>query len=138
MKNSLFSIFLFIILLGFLTYTDISFKNLCSEVIDMCEEMETTMKSSSKEENFKNAMDIYNNSGILYKDDIYDLIQDKGKFAAIYINHVDYDVMLNEALKLTVYIENDDPSESEASLHLLKSSTEHMKKLQVPNIENIF
>ena len=115
MKNSLFSIFLFI-----------SFKNLCSEVIDMCEEMETTMKSSSKEENFKNAMDIY------------DLIQDKGKFAAIYINHVDYDVMLNEALKLTVYIENDDPSESEASLHLLKSSTEHMKKLQVPNIENIF
>ena len=54
MKNSLFSIFLFIILLGFLTYTDISFKNLCSEVIDMCEEMETTMKSSSKEENFKN------------------------------------------------------------------------------------
>ena len=115
MKNSLFSIFLFIILLGFLTYTDISFKNLCSEVIDMCEEMETTMKSSSKEENFKNAMDIY------------DLIQDKGKFAAIYINHVDYDVMLNEALKLTVYIENDDPSESEASLHLLKSSTEHMK-----------
>ena len=126
MKNSLFSIFLFIILLGFLTYTDISFKNLCSEVIDMCEEMETTMKSSSKEENFKNAMDIY------------DLIQDKGKFAAIYINHVDYDVMLNEALKLTVYIEIDDPSESEASLHLLKSSTEHMKKLQVPNIENIF
>ena len=126
MKNSLFSIFLFIILLGFLTYTDISFKNLCSEVIDMCEEMETTMKSSSKEENFKNAMDIY------------DLIQDKGKFAAIYINHVDYDVMLNEALKLTVYIENDDPSEIEASLHLLKSSTEHMKKLQVPNIENIF
>ena len=59
MKNSLFSIFLFIILLGFLTYKDISFKNLCSEVIDMCEEMETTMKSSSKEENFKNAMDIY-------------------------------------------------------------------------------
>ena len=126
MKNSLFSIFLFIILLGFLTYTDISFKNLCSEVIDMCEEMETTMKSSSKEENFKNAMDIY------------DLIQDKGKFDAIYINYVDSDVMLNEALKLTVYIENDDPSESEASLHLLKSSTEHMKKLQVPNIENIF
>ena len=126
MKNSLFSIFLFIILLGFLTYTDISFKNLCSEVIDMCEEMETTMKSSSKEENFKNAMDIY------------DLIQDKGKFAAIYINHVDYDVMLNEALKLTVYIEKDDSSEAEASLHLLKYSTEHMKELQVPKMENIF
>ena len=126
MKNSLFSIFLFIILLGFLTYTDISFKNLCSEVILKCEEMEKNIDSLSKEENFEKAMDIYN------------LIEDKGKLAAIYVNHLDYDVMLNEALKLTVYIERDDYSESDASLHLLKSSTEQMKELQVPNIENIF
>ena len=59
MKNSLFSIFLFIILLGFLTYTDISFKNLCSEVILKCEEMEKNIDSLSKEENFEKAMDIY-------------------------------------------------------------------------------
>ena len=92
----------------------------------MCDEMEETLDTSSKEENFNNAMDIFN------------LIQTKGSLASIYINHVDYDVMLNEALKLTVYIEKDDESETEASLHLLKFSTEHMKKLQVPNIENIF
>ena len=126
MKNSLFSIFLFVLLLGFLTYADISFKNLCSDVIEMCDKMEETLDYSTKEENFKDAMEIFN------------LIQDKGKIAAIYINHVDYDVMLNEALKLTVYIEKDDSSESEASLHLLKYSTEHMKELQVPKIENIF
>ena len=126
MKNSLFSILLFILLLGFLTYTDISFKNLCSNVIEMCDEMENSLSYSTKEENFEDAMAIFN------------LIQDKGKIAAIYINHVDYDVLLNEALKLTIYIEKDDPSESEASLHLLKYSTENMKKLQVPNIENIF
>ena len=126
MKNSLFSIFLFVLLLGFLTYTDISFKNLCSDVIEMCDEMEEILNYSTKEENFENAMEIFN------------LIQDKGKIAAIYINHVDYDVMLNEALKLTVYIEKDDSSESEASLHLLKYSTEHMKELQVPKMENIF
>ena len=83
--------------------------------------------SLSKEENFEKAMDIYN------------LIEDKGKLAAIYVNHLDYDVMLNEALKLTVYIEKEMiTGESDASLHLLKSSTEHMKELQVPNIENIF
>lgn len=126
MKNSLFSILLFILLLGFLTYTDISFKNLCSDVIEMCDEMEKSLSYSTKEENFEDAMAIFN------------LIQDKGKIAAIYINHVDYDVLLNEALKLTIYIEKDDPSESETSLHLLKYSTENMKKLQVPNIENIF
>ena len=92
MKNSLFSIFLFVLLLGFLTYADISFKNLCSDVIEMCDKMEETLDYSTKEENFKDAMEIFN------------LIQDKGKIAAIYINHVDYDVMLNEALKLTVYM----------------------------------
>ena len=126
MKNSLFSIFLFILLLGFLTYTDISFKNLCTDVINMCDEMEKSIDYSTKEKSFKDAMAIFN------------LIQDKGSIASIYINHMDYDVMLNEALKLTVYIEKDDSSESEASLHLLKYSTEHMKELQVPKIENIF
>ncbi|MDU2288683.1 DUF4363 family protein [uncultured Clostridium sp.] len=126
MKNSLFSIFLFILLLGFLTYTDISFKNLCTDVINMCDSMEESINYSTKEKNFEDAMAIFN------------LIQDKGNIASIYINHMDYDVMLNEALKLTVYIEKDDSSESEASLHLLKYSTEHMKELQVPKIENIF
>ena len=56
MKNSLFSILLFILLLGFLTYTDISFKNLCSDVIEMCDEMENSLSYSTKEENFENAM----------------------------------------------------------------------------------
>jgi len=126
MKNSLFSILLFILLLGFLTYTDISFKNLCSNVIEMCNEMEKSLSYSTKEENFEDAMEIFN------------LIQDKGKIAAIYINHVDYDSLLSEALKLTIYIEKDDSSETEASLHLLKYNTEHMKELQVPNIQNIF
>ena len=126
MKNSLFSIFLFVLLLAFLTYTDISFKNLCSNVIQMCDEMEESLDYSSKEKNFQDAMEIFN------------LIQDKGKIPSIYMNHVDYDVMLNEALKLTVYIEKDDSSEAEASLHLLKYSTKHMKELQVPRMENIF
>ena len=92
----------------------------------MCDEMEESLDYSSKEKNFQDAMEIFN------------LIQDKGKIASIYMNHVDYDVMLNEALKLTVYIEKDDSSEAEASLHLLKYSTKHMKELQVPRMENIF
>lgn len=126
MKNSLISYFVFIILIAFLTYADINFKNLCTDIIDMCDEMEETIDYSTKEENFDKAMQIF------------DLIKERGSIAAIYINHVDYDVMLNEALKLTVYIERNDMSETEASLHLLKFSTEHMKKLQLPNIENIF
>ncbi|SCI98127.1 Uncharacterised protein [uncultured Clostridium sp.] len=88
--------------------------------------MEESLKITDSEANFQKAMDLFN------------MIQERGSIAAIYINHMDYDVMLNEALKLSVYLENDDESESEASLHLLKYSTMHMKELQVPNIENIF
>lgn len=126
MKNSLFSIFLFILLVSFLSYADISFKNMCTDVIERCDKMEETLDYSSKEKNFEDALEIFN------------LIKDKDKIASIYINHVDYDSMLNEALKLTVYIEKDDLSEAEASLHLLKYTTDYMKKLQVPTIENIF
>lgn len=126
MKSSFFSILLFIILVAFLTYADISFKNLCNDIIEMCDELEDTMKAQSKEENFETAMKIFN------------LLQDRGNIASIYINHMDYDVMLTEALKLTVYIENDDISESEASLHSLKFNTMHMKELQIPDFKNIF
>lgn len=88
--------------------------------------MEDSIKTADSEVSFQKAMDLFN------------MIQKRGSIASIYVNHVDYDVMLNEALKLSVYLENNDISESEASLHLLKYSTMHMKELQVPNIENIF
>ena len=107
-------------------YADFKFKSLCTDIVNICDEMEESIKTDNVEVSFEKAMDLF------------DMIQDRGAIAAIYINHMDYDVMLNEALKLTVYIEKDDSSETEASLHLLKYSTEHMKKLQVPNIENIF
>lgn len=88
--------------------------------------MEDSIRTTDSEVSFEKSMDLF------------DMIQERGSIAAIYINHMDYDVMLNEALKLSVYLENGDESESEASLHLLKYSTMHMKELQVPNIENIF
>ena len=126
MKNSLTSIFLFIILVCFLFYADINFKNLCSQIIDKCELMEYEITPENKEENFKDAMEIFT------------LIKDKDMIPSIYINHVDYDVLLNEALKLSVYIEEDDIEEAEASLHLLKFNAEHLRNLQNPTLNNIF
>lgn len=126
MKNSLISILLFLALIGFLLYSDISFKNLCSDIIELCDFLEDTIETNDKETNFNLTMDLF------------EMIRDRGSIASIYINHMDYDVMLNEALKLNVYIQQGDKSEASASLHLLKYSTMHMKELQYPNIENIF
>ena len=105
MKNSLISIFIFLVLISFLEYG---------------------LSSENKEESFQAAMIIFSR------------LDEQNIIPSIYINHLDYDVLLNEALKLTVYIEEDDMSEASASLHLLKFAAQHIKDLQVPDLKNIF
>lgn len=126
MKNSLISIFIFLVLISFLFYSDMKFKNLCTETINDCEFLEYGLSSENKEESFQAAMIIFNR------------LDEQNIIPSIYINHLDYDVLLNEALKLTVYIEEDDMSEASASLHLLKFAAQHIKDLQVPDLKNIF
>ena len=126
MKNSLISIFIFLVLIYFLFYSDMKFKNLCTETINDCEFLEYGLSSENKEESFQAAMIIFSR------------LDEQNIIPSIYINHLDYDVLLNEALKLTVYIEEDDMSEASASLHLLKFAAQHIKDLQVPDLKNIF
>lgn len=126
MKNSLISIFIFLVLISFLFYSDMKFKNLCTETINDCEFLEYGLSSENKEESFEAAMIIFSR------------LDEQNIIPSIYINHLDYDVLLNEALKLTVYIEEDDMSEASASLHLLKFAAQHIKDLQVPDLKNIF
>ena len=47
-------------------------------------------------------------------------------------------MIVNECLKLCIYIEERDISEALASLHLIKYSVTHLKDLQKVNIKNIF
>lgn len=126
MKSSTISILLFLLLVGFLFYADTKFKNLCTEIIEVCNDMEDKLITGNQKDNFNKAMDLFN------------IIDEKGDIAAIYINHVDYDQILNESIKLSIYIEHYDTSEANASLHLLKYMSEHMRDLQVPKLENIF
>ena len=126
MKNSLVSILLFVILVSFLFYADHNFKNLCSHIVDKCDLMEYEITPENKKENFEDAMEIFTT------------LKEKDKIPSIYINHVDYDTLLNEALKLSVYLEADNLEEAEASLHLLKFSAEHLRDLQNPTLNNIF
>lgn len=126
MKNSLISIFIFLILISFLFYSNMKFKNLCTDTINDCEFLEYGLSSENKEESFEAAMIIFSR------------LDEQNIIPSIYINHLDYDVLLNEALKLTVYIEKDDMSEASTSLHLLKFAAQHIKDLQVPDLKNIF
>ena len=126
MKNSVISIFIFLVLISFLYYSDTKFRELCTDTVNDCEMLEYELSKENKEANFETAMAIFSR---LDEGDI---------IPSIYVNHIDYDALLNEALKLTVYIQEDDLSEAAASLHLLKFTTRHIKDLQTINLKNIF
>lgn len=126
MKTSTASILLFIALVGFLFYADTKFKSLCTDIIAVCDDMEDKLTTGDQKDNLDQAMNLFS------------MIEEKGDIAAIYTNHVDFDQILNESIKLSVYIQHYDSSEAAASLHLLKYMSQHMRDIQTPKIQNIF
>lgn len=88
--------------------------------------MEDKLTTADQQDNFKRSMDLFK------------MIDKKGDIASIYINHVDYDQILNESIKLSIYIQQYDSSEASASLHLLKYNSEHLRDIQIPKLQNIF
>ena len=126
MKNTYISILLFLALVGALFFLNSKFIKLCDIVIAECNTIEELLDNGEKELSYN------------YSKDLLNKIIDEADIPAIYLNHVDYDLLKNDALKLTVYIKSDDKSESLATLHTLRSTAEHLKELQKPNLKNIF
>lgn len=125
MKNTYISIFLFIALVIGLFFLNTKFVSLCNEVIIRCDSIEKFLNDYDED-------NAYDDSVALI-----DLIIDKADVPAIYLNHVDYDMLKNDALKLSLYIRGEDRAESLATLHSLRSTAEHLRDLQTPNIKNL-
>lgn len=126
MKNSIISVLLFIALLIGLFFLDNKFVSLCDEVMIKCEEIEELLNENEDYLAYENSVEL------LY------LIKDKADIPAIYLNHVDYDSLMNESLKLALYIKGEDKAESLATLHVVRNAAEHLKDLQKPNLRNLF
>lgn len=126
MRNSLISISLFIILLVGIIYLNIGFIKICNN---------TEIRSNEIEEL------IYNKEyDLAYEksEELLSYIDGNDGIPAIYLNHTDYDLIVNECLKLCIYVQERDISEAVASLHLVKYSVTHLKDLQTVNLKNIF
>ena len=65
-------------------------------------------------------------------------IEEKNLITSLYLSHQEFDNLLNEAVKLSTYLIHNDETEAHASLHLVKYNSDHLKKLQIPSIENVF
>ncbi len=125
MKNTYISISLFIALVICLFFLNNKFVTLCNEIILKCDVIEDFLNSYDEDKAYDDSVALI------------DLIIDKADVPAIYLNHVDYDMLKNDALKLSLYIRGEDRAESLATLHSLRSTAEHLRDLQMPNLKNL-
>lgn len=125
MKNTYISIILFAALIAVLFFLNYKFTDLCNEIVLSCDDIEILLNDFDEESAYEKSVNLLN------------LISEKADIPAIYLNHVDYDLIKNDSLKLSLYIRGDDRAESLATLHALRSTAQHLKELQSPNLKNI-
>ena len=126
MKNTIIAILIFLSLLGFVTYANYSLNNFCNDIKDISDHVEILIENEEWEEAYLRSLDII------------DEIEDKRTFASVYVNHNEVDVVLNEAIRLSVYIKARNPSESLVSTSVLYNLAENIIELNKTNIQNIF
>ena len=125
MKNSILSIALFIILFICLFFTDKSLISTCNQIATKCEEIEILLNTNNKDKAYIESVDLLR------------LIEKEGGIASMYVNHVDYDFLVIESLRLALYIKEDEKADAFASLHALRYGARNMREIQKPNLKNL-
>lgn len=125
MRNALISLVLFILTMICVYFLNNSVLSLCDSIKIQAENIELEITAGQYEEAYNKSLQLLNS------------IQEKNVLTSVYLSHQEFDNLLNEAVKLSTYLVHDDEIEAHASLHLLKHNTEHLKKLQIPSLENI-
>lgn len=126
MKNTIISIIIFLLLILSLLFLDKNVSSIYENILEHCNKIEELLLKENKDLAYEQA------------DKLFEHLKDNAPFPSIYLNHADYDNLMNEAIKLTLYIQNEDKSESSATLHVIKYNAQHLKELQKINFKNIF
>jgi hypothetical protein len=125
MRNALISILIFILTMVCVHFLNNSILNLCDNITSQAEGIELKIRSDQMEEAYEQSLQLLN------------CIEENNAITSIYLSHQEFDNVLNEAVKLSTYLAHDDATEAHTSLHLVKHNTEHVKKLQMPSLENV-
>ena len=125
MRNAFLSILLFLFTMTCVYILNNSVLNLCDNIKNQSEDIELKITRGDFKEAYNQSLTLLNS------------IQEKNFVTSIYLSHQEFDNLLNEAVKLSTYLVHEDETEAHTSLHLLKHNTDHIKKLQLPNLENI-
>ena len=125
MRNAILSILLFLFTMICVYFLNNSVLNLCNDITKQAEDIELKISGGELEDAYYQSLELLN------------CIQEKNFVTSIYLSHQEFDNLLNEAVKLSTYIIHEDVTEAHTSLHLLKHNIDHIKKLQMPTLENI-
>lgn len=125
MRNAVLSILLFLLTMICVYILNNSVLNLCDNIKNQAEDIELKIINGDFEDGYTESLTLLNS------------IQEKNFVTSIYLSHQEFDNLLNEAVKLSTYLVHKDETEAHTSLHLLKHNTDHIKKLQLLNLENI-
>lgn len=125
MRNALLSVLLFLSIMICVLFLNNSIINLCNDIKKQSEDIELNIADGKIEDAYHQSLELLNS------------IEEKNIITSIYLSHQEFDNLLNEALKLSTYLVHEDEIEAHASLHLVKYNADHIKKLQIPTLENI-
>ena len=125
MRNAILSVLLFLSIMICVFFLNNSVINLCNQIETQSEDIELEIKGGNLEVAYYKSLELLNS------------IEEKNLVTSIYLSHQEFDNLLNESLKLSTYLDHNDETEAHASLHLVKYNADHIKKLQIPTLENV-
>lgn len=125
MRNALLSVLIFILTMICVFFINNSILSLCDNIISQAEGIESKITDGDMEEAYSQSLELLN------------CIEQNNILTSIYLSHQEFDNVLNEAIKLSTYLVHQDATEAHTSLHLVKHNTDHIKKLQMPSLENV-
>ncbi len=126
MRNAILSVLIFLLTMICVYFLNNSILNLCDNIKAQTEDIELKIADEKLEDAYYESLELLNS------------IEEKNLITSLYLSHQEFDNLLNEAVKLSTYLIHDDETEAHASLHLVKYNSDHLKKLQIPSIENVF
>ncbi|MBD7910293.1 DUF4363 family protein [Clostridium cibarium] len=126
MRSTIMSVIIFFSLLCFVYFANNSLIELCDTISNRTEEIELLISNKEWEKAYSST------------NEIIDLIDKNQMVSSIYINHNDFDNLMDEAVELSLYTSCRDYTESIIAVNSLKNFAKNIKHLHNPNIENIF
>ena len=125
MRTTFISAVLFLCLILFITFADFKLQKLYNNISSESDIIEDLLDENEWDQ-------AYDKTEALILD-----IKKENLLSSVYVNHMDFDNINNEAIKLCLFIQCKDISESHVSANLLKSYANCTRQLNRFSLKNI-